>query len=68
MPSLTRLGAATGNGPHGASAHGATGIRGARLTALFADHGPEEIAVLSDWSTRANALTAGYLEEHGRTK
>ncbi|CAM5735485.1 MarR family winged helix-turn-helix transcriptional regulator [Streptomyces hirsutus] len=40
----------------------------ARLTALFADYGPDEIAVLSDWFTRANALAADYLEEHGRTK
>ncbi|TXS41369.1 MarR family transcriptional regulator [Streptomyces sp. uw30] len=39
----------------------------ARLMDLFADYSPEEIAVLTDWFTRANSLAAGYLEEHCRT-
>lgn len=37
----------------------------ARLTELFADYGPEEIAVLHDWFRRAGALAAAYLEEDG---
>jgi DNA-binding MarR family transcriptional regulator len=36
----------------------------ARLTALFADYSPEEVAVLHDWFTRASRLAAAYLEEH----
>ncbi|MFF4256465.1 MarR family winged helix-turn-helix transcriptional regulator [Streptomyces sp. NPDC001663] len=39
----------------------------ARLDELFADYSPDEIAVLTDWFTRASALAAGYLEEHCRT-
>ncbi|MGW2723046.1 MarR family winged helix-turn-helix transcriptional regulator [Streptomyces sp. NPDC001492] len=39
----------------------------ARLIELFADYSPDEIAVLTDWFTRASALAAGYLEEHRRT-
>ena len=39
----------------------------ARLNELFADYSPDEIAVLTDWFTRASALAAGYLEEHCRT-
>lgn len=39
----------------------------ARITELFADYTPEEIAVLNDWFTRANAVAADYLEEHCRT-
>ncbi|GAB2874454.1 MarR family transcriptional regulator [Streptomyces deserti] len=38
----------------------------ARLTALFADYSPEEIAVLHDWFARASTLAAAYLEEHCR--
>ncbi|WP_030938644.1 MarR family winged helix-turn-helix transcriptional regulator [Streptomyces sp. NRRL S-646] len=38
----------------------------ARLNQLFADYSPDEIAVLTDWFTRASALAAGYLEEHCR--
>jgi DNA-binding MarR family transcriptional regulator len=38
----------------------------ARLAELFADYSPDEIAVLTDWFTRASALAAGYLEEHRR--
>ena len=38
----------------------------ARLNELFADYSPDEIAVLTDWFTRASALAAGYLEEHCR--
>jgi DNA-binding MarR family transcriptional regulator len=34
-----------------------------RLNALFADYSPAEIAVLSDWFTRASALTHDYIEE-----
>ncbi|MCI3274613.1 MarR family winged helix-turn-helix transcriptional regulator [Streptomyces cylindrosporus] len=40
----------------------------ARLMTLFADYSPEEIAVLTDWFTRASALAAGYLEEHCGTE
>ncbi|MHC3471190.1 MarR family winged helix-turn-helix transcriptional regulator [Streptomyces sp. 7R007] len=36
----------------------------ARLTELFADYSPAEIAVLTDWFRRASALAAAYLEEH----
>ncbi|MET9910416.1 MarR family transcriptional regulator [Streptomyces sp. NPDC006476] len=39
----------------------------ARLAELFADYSPDEIAVLTDWFTRASALAAGYMEEHCRT-
>jgi DNA-binding MarR family transcriptional regulator len=39
----------------------------ARLNELFAEYSPDEIAVLTDWFTRASALAAGYLEEHRRT-
>ncbi|WP_405871252.1 MULTISPECIES: MarR family winged helix-turn-helix transcriptional regulator [unclassified Streptomyces] len=39
----------------------------ARLNELFADYSPDEIAVLTDWFTRASALAADYLEEHCRT-
>ncbi|MGI5426946.1 MarR family winged helix-turn-helix transcriptional regulator [Streptomyces sp. CA-179760] len=38
----------------------------ARLTELFADYSPAEIAVLNDWFTRASTLAANYLEEHCR--
>lgn len=38
--------------------------RYARLTALFADYGPDETPVLNDWFTRASTLAAGCLEEH----
>ncbi|MDX3308962.1 MarR family transcriptional regulator [Streptomyces sp. ME08-AFT2] len=34
-----------------------------RLNALFADYSPEEIAVLTDWFTRATALANAYREE-----
>ncbi|WP_221889849.1 MULTISPECIES: MarR family transcriptional regulator [Microbispora] len=34
-----------------------------RLNELFADYTPAEIAVLSDWFTRAGDLTRTYLEE-----
>ncbi|MFJ3306154.1 MarR family winged helix-turn-helix transcriptional regulator [Streptomyces sp. NPDC086549] len=37
-----------------------------RLTELFADYSPEEIAVLTDWFTRATALAHEYLEELNR--
>ncbi|MEU6143422.1 MarR family transcriptional regulator [Streptomyces sp. NPDC047081] len=40
----------------------------ARLMALFADYSPDEIAILTDWFTRASALAAGYLEEHCGTE
>ena len=33
-----------------------------RLTALFADYSPEELAVVTDWFTRATALAHEYLE------
>ncbi|MFE5815831.1 MarR family winged helix-turn-helix transcriptional regulator [Streptomyces sp. NPDC056479] len=39
----------------------------ARLMDLFGDYSAEEIAVLTDWFTRASALAADYLEEHCRT-
>ncbi|MFG2294382.1 MarR family winged helix-turn-helix transcriptional regulator [Streptomyces sp. NPDC048603] len=35
----------------------------ARLAQLFAEYTPDEVAVLSDWFSRAGALAAGYLEE-----
>ncbi|WP_431046965.1 MarR family winged helix-turn-helix transcriptional regulator [Streptomyces sp. P1-3] len=35
----------------------------ARLTDLFADYTPDEVAVLADWLTRAGALARAYLEE-----
>ncbi|MEV6206304.1 MarR family transcriptional regulator [Kitasatospora sp. NPDC051914] len=35
----------------------------ARLGALFADYGPEEVAVLADWFGRARALMQESLEE-----
>ncbi|MGW0731923.1 MarR family winged helix-turn-helix transcriptional regulator [Streptomyces sp. NPDC002851] len=35
----------------------------ALLTDLFADYTPDEVAVLTDWFTRASALTRTYLEE-----
>ena len=38
----------------------------ARLTHLFADYSPDEIAVLHDWFSRASTLAATYLEEHCR--
>ncbi|MFH9012977.1 MarR family winged helix-turn-helix transcriptional regulator [Streptomyces sp. NPDC017943] len=38
----------------------------ARLGALFADYTPDEIAVLTDWFTRASSLAATYLEEYCR--
>ncbi|MFF7310643.1 MarR family transcriptional regulator [Streptomyces sp. NPDC008137] len=38
----------------------------ARLTELFADYSPTEVAVLNDWFTRATALAADCLEEHCR--
>ncbi|MFE9028646.1 hypothetical protein ACFYOA_20685 [Streptomyces iakyrus] len=37
-----------------------------RLTHLFADYSPDEIAVLHDWFTRASMLAADYLEEYCR--
>lgn len=39
----------------------------ARITELFADYTPEEMAVLHDWFRRANTVAADYLEEHCRT-
>ncbi|MEU1275806.1 MarR family transcriptional regulator [Streptomyces sp. NPDC005799] len=39
----------------------------ARLAELFSDYSPDEIAVLTDWFTRASTLAAGYREEHRRT-
>ncbi|MGW1783767.1 MarR family winged helix-turn-helix transcriptional regulator [Streptomyces sp. NPDC002143] len=35
----------------------------ARLDALFADYSPDEIAVLTDWFTRATTLANAYREE-----
>ncbi|MFE9453051.1 MarR family winged helix-turn-helix transcriptional regulator [Streptomyces sp. NPDC006739] len=37
-----------------------------RLNALFADYSPEELAVLTDWFTRATALAHEYLEKMNR--
>ncbi|MEV8594495.1 MarR family transcriptional regulator [Streptomyces sp. NPDC052012] len=37
-----------------------------RVSELFADYTPDEIAVLHDWFTRASAVAADYLEEHCR--
>ncbi|MFJ4580816.1 MarR family transcriptional regulator [Streptomyces echinatus] len=37
-----------------------------RLTALFADYSPEELAVITDWFTRATALAHEYLEKLNR--
>jgi DNA-binding MarR family transcriptional regulator len=34
-----------------------------RLNALFADYSPDEIAVLTDWFTRATILANAYREE-----
>ncbi|MFI7499539.1 MarR family winged helix-turn-helix transcriptional regulator [Streptomyces sp. NPDC049687] len=34
-----------------------------RLNALFADYSPEEVAVLTDWFTRATTLANAYREE-----
>ncbi|MEV7616620.1 MarR family transcriptional regulator [Streptomyces sp. NPDC089799] len=39
----------------------------AQLAALFAEYTPEEVAVLSDWFTRAGALAAAYLDESCET-
>lgn len=35
----------------------------ARLNTLFADYSPEEIAVLTDWFSRATTLANAYREE-----
>ena len=37
-----------------------------RLTALFADYAPEELAVITDWFTRATTLAHEYLEKLNR--
>ncbi|MGW3203674.1 MarR family transcriptional regulator [Streptomyces sp. NPDC001135] len=37
-----------------------------RLTALFADYSPGELAVVTDWFTRATALAHEYLEKLNR--
>ncbi|MEU1407555.1 helix-turn-helix domain-containing protein [Streptomyces sp. NPDC005728] len=37
-----------------------------RLTALFADYSAEELAVITDWFTRATALAHEYLEKLNR--
>ncbi|MFF9085666.1 MarR family transcriptional regulator [Streptomyces sp. NPDC014991] len=37
-----------------------------RLTALFSDYSPEELAVVTDWFTRATALAHTYLEKLNR--
>ncbi|KUM95012.1 DNA-binding protein [Streptomyces cellostaticus] len=37
-----------------------------RLTALFADYTPEELAVITDWFTRATSLAHEYLEKLNR--
>ncbi|MFF7970403.1 MarR family transcriptional regulator [Streptomyces sp. NPDC007905] len=37
-----------------------------RLTALFADYSAEELAVVTDWFTRATALAHEYLEKLNR--
>ncbi|MFI1761818.1 MarR family transcriptional regulator [Streptomyces sp. NPDC020800] len=37
-----------------------------RLTALFADYGPGELAVITDWFTRATSLAHEYLEKLNR--
>ncbi|RII19569.1 MarR family protein [Streptomyces sp. YIM 130001] len=39
------------------------GPYGARLTELFAEYTPDEVAVLADWFTRAAALTRSYLDD-----
>ncbi|MGY4925274.1 MarR family transcriptional regulator [Streptomyces sp. 900105755] len=38
----------------------------ARLTELFADYTPDELAILTDWFTRATALAHTYLEKLNR--
>ncbi|MFG2936299.1 MarR family winged helix-turn-helix transcriptional regulator [Streptomyces sp. NPDC048282] len=38
----------------------------ARLTELFADYTPDELAILTDWFTRATALAHDYLEKLNR--
>ncbi|MFF4114022.1 MarR family winged helix-turn-helix transcriptional regulator [Streptomyces sp. NPDC001714] len=38
----------------------------ARLTDLFADYTPDELAVLTDWFTRATTLAHAYLEKLNR--
>ncbi|MGW2742852.1 MarR family transcriptional regulator [Streptomyces sp. NPDC001450] len=37
-----------------------------RLTTLFADYSPEELAVITDWFTRATTLAHDYLEKLNR--
>ncbi|MFC9926665.1 MarR family winged helix-turn-helix transcriptional regulator [Streptomyces sp. NPDC127190] len=37
-----------------------------RLTALFAEYSPEELAVVTDWFTRATGLAHEYLEKLNR--
>ncbi|MEU6088718.1 helix-turn-helix domain-containing protein [Streptomyces sp. NPDC047085] len=37
-----------------------------RLTALFAEYSPDELAVVTDWFTRATALAHEYLEKLNR--
>ncbi|GGV01510.1 hypothetical protein GCM10010260_42510 [Streptomyces filipinensis] len=37
-----------------------------RLTALFCDYSPEQLAVITDWFTRATALAHEYLEKLNR--
>ncbi|MGV4986870.1 MarR family winged helix-turn-helix transcriptional regulator [Streptomyces sp. NRAIS4] len=37
-----------------------------RLTALFSDYSPEELAIITDWFTRATALAHEYLEKLNR--
>ncbi|MFF8544705.1 MarR family winged helix-turn-helix transcriptional regulator [Streptomyces werraensis] len=40
----------------------------ARLTELFADYSPEELAVLNDWFRRATALADAFREESRRKR
>ncbi|MER5541470.1 MarR family transcriptional regulator [Streptomyces sp. CG4] len=37
-----------------------------RLTALFSDYSPEELAIITDWFTRATTLAHAYLEKLNR--
>ncbi|MET8801626.1 MarR family transcriptional regulator [Streptomyces sp. NPDC004546] len=37
-----------------------------RLTDLFSDYSPEELAIITDWFTRATALAHAYLEKLNR--
>lgn len=37
-----------------------------RLTALFSDYSPEELALITEWFTRATGLAHEYLEKLNR--